>query len=133
MHHGPGHEGVRDGRAHRGRGGDSLELGEGARRQVKQARGPESALELDHRGAHVVLSNASDPLIHKLYSGPDFRLREVPARRAVNADGAGRGPVLEVIITVLPSGGYVENRGEHPPSLRSDVQVQLRPIRGSAR
>ena len=49
------------------------------------------------RGVHVVLSNADTPLIRELYR--PFRLRKIFARRAINRDPRGRGPVAELIIT----------------------------------
>lgn len=62
-----------------------------------------------HRGAHIVLSNSSAPLIESLYTGRDAQraglmLRRVPARRAINSRAALRGPVDEVIVTNVPAG-----------------------------
>jgi DNA adenine methylase len=56
------------------------------------------------RGANIVLSNSSAPLIESLYTGPDaqaagLRLQYVAARRAINSRAALRGPVDEVIVT----------------------------------
>jgi DNA adenine methylase len=56
------------------------------------------ALRLKNRGVHVLISNSSAPLIRDLYQAPDFEIREVQARRNVNADGAGRGAIVELII-----------------------------------
>lgn len=56
------------------------------------------------RGAHVVVSNSSAPLIVETYTTPSARAARlavipVPARRAINAKGAGRGVVDELIIS----------------------------------
>lgn len=56
------------------------------------------ALKLKNRGVYVLLSNSSAPLIRELYKAPDFEIREVQARRNVNADAAGRGAVTELLI-----------------------------------
>ena len=55
------------------------------------------ALRLKHRGVYVLLSNSSAPLIRELYSD-GFEIREVQARRNVNADATGRGAVTELLI-----------------------------------
>jgi DNA adenine methylase len=55
------------------------------------------ALRLKSRGVYVLLSNSSAPLIHDLYKD-SFEIREVQARRNVNADGAGRGAITELLI-----------------------------------
>jgi site-specific DNA-adenine methylase len=59
---------------------------------------PALALRLKNRGVHVLISNSSAPLIRDLYQAPDFEIREVQARRNVNANGAGRGAIVELII-----------------------------------
>jgi DNA adenine methylase len=56
------------------------------------------------RGATIVLSNSSAPLITRLYSADDareagLRLIRVPARRAINARATGRGAVDELVVT----------------------------------
>ncbi len=56
------------------------------------------------RGAHVVVSNSSAPLIESLYTRRDAKkagltLQRVPARRAINSRAALRGPVDEVVVT----------------------------------
>lgn len=48
-------------------------------------------------GAFVVLSNSDHPLIRELYAG--YPRRVVRAPRAINCNGAGRGPVAELLIT----------------------------------
>lgn len=52
--------------------------------------------DLDARGCHVRLSNSYTPWVLELYA--DWNIRTVTARRAINSDGAGRGPVREVIV-----------------------------------
>ncbi len=56
------------------------------------------------RGATVVLSNSSAPSIERLYSSQaarraGFEMLRVPARRAINAKAASRGPVEELLVT----------------------------------
>lgn len=56
------------------------------------------------RGAHVVLSNSTAPLIVSLYMSAEAQraglvLQRVPARRAINSRAAMRGPVDEVVVT----------------------------------
>jgi len=58
------------------------------------------------RGAAVLLSNSSAPLIEELYRSADardagLRLHRVPARRAINAKGDARGVVEELVVTNL--------------------------------
>jgi DNA adenine methylase len=53
--------------------------------------------ELDARGCFVMLSNSHTPWVLDLYA--DWHLREVFARRAINSNGAKRGPVREVVVT----------------------------------
>lgn len=55
------------------------------------------ALRLKNRGVHVLLSNSSAPLIRDLYKD-GFEIREVQARRNVNANAAGRVAVTELLI-----------------------------------
>jgi DNA adenine methylase len=57
-----------------------------------------------HRGAHVVVSNSSAPLIVALYTSSEARaagllLHRVPARRSINSRAEMRGPVDEVVVT----------------------------------
>jgi DNA adenine methylase len=52
--------------------------------------------DLDARGCHVRLSNSYTPWVLDLYA--DWTIHEVTTRRAINSDGAGRGPVREVIV-----------------------------------
>ncbi len=56
------------------------------------------------RGAAVVVSNSSAPLIASLYTSAQarragLRVVRVPARRAINSRAASRGPVDELLIT----------------------------------
>jgi DNA adenine methylase len=65
----------------------------------------QAVIQLAARGGHVVLSNSVAPEIGRLYAdSPEarkagLRARKVPARRAINSRGGGRGPVLEYLIT----------------------------------
>ena len=53
--------------------------------------------ELSALGCRVVLSNSDTDYIRWLYC--DFSIHEVFARRAINRNGSGRGPVTELVIT----------------------------------
>jgi DNA adenine methylase len=69
-----------------------------------QARLQREVIGAARRGAHIILSNSSAPLILSLYTSRDARaaglvLQRVPARRAINSRAALRGPVDEVIVT----------------------------------
>lgn len=61
-----------------------------------QVRLRDAATAAKRRGAHVLLSNSSAPAVFELYRG--WTIETVDARRAVNSDGDGRGPVKEVLI-----------------------------------
>ncbi|MGT2896333.1 DNA adenine methylase [Streptococcus entericus] len=52
---------------------------------------------LDDRGAYVMLSNSSSPLVEELYK--DFYIHRVEATRTNGATSASRGKVSELIIT----------------------------------
>jgi DNA adenine methylase len=74
-----------------------------------QKRLQQEAIAAARRGAHIVLSNSSAPLIESLYTSAEAQdagliLRRVPARRAINSKAALRGPVDEVIVTNAPTG-----------------------------
>jgi DNA adenine methylase len=62
-------------------------------------------VDLARRGCHVVLSNSTAPEIQRLYADDHaartagLKALTVPARRAINSRGAGRGAVLEYVIT----------------------------------
>jgi DNA adenine methylase len=50
------------------------------------------------RGAHVVISNSTAPLIRELYKGKEWEIHEVQARRAINSKVERRGKIGELII-----------------------------------
>ena len=50
------------------------------------------------RGVKVLLSNSDTPFIRELYDTSDYTIQSVQARRAINADPAGRGKTDEVLI-----------------------------------
>ncbi|MCQ8894265.1 MAG: DNA adenine methylase [Methanolinea sp.] len=61
------------------------------------------------RGALLMLSNSDpkntdpeDDFFDRLYG--DFFITRVPARRAINSDGGGRGRISEVVVTNYPTG-----------------------------
>jgi DNA adenine methylase len=62
----------------------------------EQARLAQFCAELAARGCRVLVSNSDTPLIRGLYRG--FRIVELQARRAINRNGDGRGPVTELLI-----------------------------------
>jgi DNA adenine methylase len=54
-------------------------------------------IELDKRGAYLMLSNHNTELIRELYS--KFNIKVINVRRMINSKGDGRGKVEEVLIT----------------------------------
>lgn len=54
--------------------------------------------ELSDRGCKVLVSNSNAPLIRKLYSDSRYEIVEVKAARAINAVGAKRGKIGELLI-----------------------------------
>lgn len=59
-------------------------------------------IELSKRGCYVMLSNSDTPFINKIYSeinDKKVRINKVEAGRAINSNGAGRGKILEVVVT----------------------------------
>lgn len=68
-----------------------------------------SVIDLAGRGAHVLLSNSFAPHIGALYEDNaaarhvGLLTRTVEARRAINSRASSRGPVLEYLITNVPS------------------------------
>jgi DNA adenine methylase len=59
------------------------------------------------RGATVLVSNSSAPVIVKAYTAPPVRdaglvVHRVPARRAINSRAGLRGPIDELIVTNAP-------------------------------
>lgn len=65
---------------------------------------------LARRGAHVLLSNSTAPMVHELYTSADVRragihLHLVLARRAINSCATARGQVFEYLISnIAPRG-----------------------------
>lgn len=68
--------------------------GFGFSEQVRLARVVE---DLDSRGVNFTVSNSADQVIRELYS--NFKVETVPAKRAINSRGTGRGRVEEIIVT----------------------------------
>jgi DNA adenine methylase len=71
---------------------------------ASQTRLRDVVVDLARRGCHVLLSSSTAREIQALYidcPAPGLRAFTVPARRAINSRGAGRGPVLEYLITNL--------------------------------
>jgi DNA adenine methylase len=64
---------------------------------AEQVKLRDVAIELKRRGAHVLLSNSSAPLVSTLYA-EHFEIEHVAASRAINSDGAKRGKVAESIM-----------------------------------
>jgi DNA adenine methylase len=64
-----------------------------------QKRLRDFALACKRRGAHVLLSNSSAPLIRELYAGADWKIEEVSARRNINSKGGERGAVTELLVS----------------------------------
>ena len=62
-----------------------------------QRRLARSFRDLAERGAVGVLSNSSTPATRELYDGLD--VGRVQARRSINRDGKGRGPVEELLVS----------------------------------
>ena len=62
-----------------------------------QRRLAECFKDLTNRGVKCMLSNHNTKYINELYDG--FNIRVIKARRNINANGQGRQPVEEVIIT----------------------------------
>lgn len=70
-----------------------------------QARLRDVAARLVDSGVRVRVSNSSAPLVRELYGREPFLTVEVQARRFVNRDAAGRGPVTELLILGEPRAG----------------------------
>jgi DNA adenine methylase len=64
--------------------------------RADQTRLRDVVVELDRRGAKVMLSNSDVPFIRELYA--QFRIDLVAAPRAINCDARGRGLVSEVVV-----------------------------------
>lgn len=54
--------------------------------------------QLVDRGCNILVSNNSTTFVRELFNDDRYSIVEIPARRAINRNGAGRGPVPEVII-----------------------------------
>jgi DNA adenine methylase len=72
--------------------------------ELDQARLQRTVVAIAQRGACVVVSNSSAPLVERLYGARDARLagleiHRVPARRAINSRASARGVVDELVIT----------------------------------
>jgi DNA adenine methylase len=66
--------------------------------EADQERLRNLTLEMTDRGARCLLSNADTGYIRELYHADCFDIIPVKAKRAINADSAGRGLVDEVLI-----------------------------------
>lgn len=64
---------------------------------AEQVKLRDVARELKRRGAFVLLSNSSAPLVSDLY-GKDFAIEQIEAGRAINCDGKKRGKIAESIM-----------------------------------
>ncbi|MCI4346432.1 MAG: DNA adenine methylase [Thermoplasmata archaeon] len=53
--------------------------------------------DLDRRGCFVMLSNSATPMLKELYA--EYSQKLLPARRAINSKGSGRGAVDELLVT----------------------------------
>lgn len=50
------------------------------------------------RGVRAMLSNSATPLVRDLYGGRDYQIVEIQARRSINSNPDGRGPITELLI-----------------------------------
>lgn len=64
--------------------------------QEDQRRLRDLFVELDQRGAKLMLSNSDVPFIRELYA--DYRIDTIWAGRAINSDASKRGKVAEVVV-----------------------------------
>ena len=62
-----------------------------------QVRLRDTFKKLDEKGAYVMLSNSSSPLVGELYK--DFNIHKVSATRANGAKSSSRGKIDEIIVT----------------------------------
>ena len=75
---------------------------------MDQRRLQQVTIELARRGCLVLLSNSTAPEIAELYDGNreaqavGLRAYKVPAKRTINSDAAGRGAILEYLISNVP-------------------------------
>lgn len=63
-----------------------------------QRRLATAVADLTARGCKVMLSNSAAPLVYQLYDGRGYQLIPIPARRQINSNGRGRGPITELLI-----------------------------------
>lgn len=66
---------------------------------AEQARLAACFERLTRRGVAAALSNSPHPEVLRSYEGRGYDLRFVPMSRAINSDGNGRAPVLELLVT----------------------------------
>ena len=64
----------------------------------EQRRLKEVCDDLTQRGVRVLLSNSDTPFIRELFSGDEYTIRTVQARRNINSVATGRGRVDEVFV-----------------------------------
>nr|WP_218927219.1 hypothetical protein [Halosimplex rubrum] len=77
-----------------------------------QERLLEVAVELDERGAWVVLSNSG--VTYDRYDEAGFSVEREGATRAINSDASARGEVDEIVATNVPES---ERRGPNQRSI----------------
>lgn len=65
----------------------------------EQARLRDCCLRLKARGVPFLLSNSDAEIVRDLYSGPEFRVETVYAKRSINSKGGRRGAVPELLIS----------------------------------
>lgn len=76
----------------------------------EQRRLADAVIVLARRGCHVVLSNSTAPIVAALYEHNPSAImaglcaHRVPARRAINANAARRGDVMEFIVSNVRPG-----------------------------
>ena len=63
-----------------------------------QVRLADAFASLPERGAHGVLSNSATPETEQLYKDRALHVSTVLARRNINRNGDGRGPVKELLV-----------------------------------
>lgn len=67
-----------------------------------QERLRDVCLALTENKVAVMLSNSDTPIVRELYRDERFVIEEVLANRAINANGARRGKITELVITNYP-------------------------------
>lgn len=53
---------------------------------------------LDKKGCWVMLSNSNHNLVRSLYNGNGYTIKTIDAKRMINCDAEGRGPVEEIVV-----------------------------------